>query len=145
MRQGNKNRRCGQEYLSVQECSTFRRMGKHNSNNLQDCFFFHHLSRERISSQQDFGIKWQHKDLKSNGSTAGRTFLSAAGGFAGQSQPGHLTGTHRRRKSVRFAAAAPPIRYHFRINYLPSFPVARFARKSTTRLLWMSSRICDLR
>ena len=34
-------------------------------------------------------------------------------------QPGHLTGTHRRRKSVRFAAAAPPIRYHFRINYLP--------------------------
>ena len=46
--------------------------------------FFHHLSRERISSQQDFGIKWQHKDLKSNGSTAGRTFLSAAGGFAGQ-------------------------------------------------------------
>ena len=90
--------------------------------------FFHHLSRERISSQQDFGIKWQHKDLKSNGSTAGRTFLSAAGGFAGQ--PGHLTGTHRRRKSVRFAAAAPPIRYHFRINYLPSFPVARFAGKS---------------
>ena len=82
--------------------------------------FFHHLSRERISSQQDFGIKWQHKDLKSNGSTAGRTFLSAAGGFAGQSQPGHLTGTHRRRKSVRFAAAAPAIRYHFRINYLPS-------------------------
>ena len=79
--------------------------------------FFHHLSRERISSQQDFGIKWQHKDLKSNGSTAGRTFLSAASGFAGQ--PGHLTGTHRRRKSVRFAAAAPPIRYHFRINYLP--------------------------
>ena len=49
--------------------------------------FFHHLSRERISSQQDFGIKWQHKDLKSNGSTAGRTFLSAAGGFAGQPIP----------------------------------------------------------
>ena len=47
-------------------------------------------------------------------------------------QPGHLTGTHRRRKSVRFAAAAPPIRYHFRINYLPSFPIARFAGKSTT-------------
>ena len=65
-------------------------MGKHNRNNLQDCFLSSplHLSRERISSQQDFGIKWQHKDLKSNGTArlAAHFSRQRAGLRAGQLQ-----------------------------------------------------------